>query len=605
MGARGTLGAELGRLRRLIENLPGVGVFARGEDGAFVWFNEQLLAMTGYGADELLGSPKNLLSRFFPEDEYRAEVLAGLRSLSGNYREYEVRLACKDGSRIRVALSNISDLIPVPGWTSWGIAVDVTARHRSQEDLERQVAERTRKLLQKVAAHKRAEDMLLRANEERERYRMHLEAVFQSIPEGIVTVDRELRVLSCNRAANDFCSLSGSQTTGRRIGDVLPGRLRPCLHLLREAIEAGRTTRNYRLDNAGSDDESAFEINCSPLRDTSGELKGALLILRDVSDVQRLEQALIGRSGFHGLVGANKRMQELFELAGRLAEVETTVLIQGESGTGKELLAEALHQAGPRARGPLVKVNCAALLETLLESELFGHAKGAYTGAYRERQGRIEKARGGTLLLDEIGDISPRIQAKILRFLESKEYERVGESRSRRADVRLLASTNADLASLVREGTFRQDLYYRLKVMVMQVPPLRERTDDIPRLAEHFLGLHAHQFSITKPDISPRAMRRLLNYSWPGNVRELKHAMEHACLLCGNRIIEPDHLPDELRLAPDGQGNSLSSRRGEVDEAALRDALARTDWNKAKAARLLGVSRGTLYTRLRSFGIKT
>jgi len=296
--------------------------------------------------------------------------------------------------------------------------------------------------------------------------------------------------------------------------------------------------------------------------------------------------------------------------------VESTVLITGESGTGKELVAEALHFGGARSKGPLIKVNCSALSESLLESEIFGHTRGAFTGAIRDKIGRFEAAENGTIFLDEIGDISPRIQLNLLRVMERKEFERVGDSRTRKANVRVLAATNVDLLEKIRQGLFREDLYYRLKVMVIHLPPLRQRTEDIPLLTAHFISHFQASFGKNITKCSDEVMRLFMTYPWPGNVRELKHSLEHACILCPGGEITTAHLPaDLLTSLPAGLLRPLSPRPGPAASAPARpgsrglspdditQALAQAGNNRAKAARLLGIDRRTLYRNMDRHGL--
>ncbi|MHC5012155.1 MAG: sigma-54-dependent transcriptional regulator [Planctomycetota bacterium] len=310
-----------------------------------------------------------------------------------------------------------------------------------------------------------------------------------------------------------------------------------------------------------------------------------------------------------GFVGDAPAIREVFRVVQKAAPTNATVLILGESGTGKELVAEAIHRASPRARGPFVKVNCAALPEGLLESELFGHVKGAFTGAVTARAGRFEAANHGTLFLDEVGEVPPHTQVKLLRVLQNREIERVGESRTRPVDVRLVAATNADLEARVRKGDFREDFYFRLKVVTMRMPPLRERTGDIPALTEHFRKLYGKRHGRDVASVSAEAMELLLAYEWPGNVRELENLVEAAVVLSEGDEITPEVLPvevggrqhvedlpesDGIRLPP---GTSLP----EAERRLILDTLRRTDGNKTAAARILGIGLRTLYRKLEQY----
>jgi transcriptional regulator with PAS, ATPase and Fis domain len=281
---------------------------------------------------------------------------------------------------------------------------------------------------------------------------------------------------------------------------------------------------------------------------------------------------------------------------------QTTVLITGESGTGKGLVAEALHRAGERSNKPLVKVNCSALPESLLESELFGHVKGAFTGAIRDNVGRFNRADGGTIFLDEVGDISPIIQLKLLRVLEEREFERVGSSTPTKVDVRLIAATNRNLMERVSLGEMREDLYYRLKVVEIRLPPLRDRREDVPLLVEHFRNRFNAKFKKKIEAISSDVSKAFLKYPWPGNVRELEHTMEHAFVLCSQNIITFDHLPPEFMSAQGIERRSPDETQA-VDSHTVLEALDKTAWNKAKAARLLGIDRVTLYRKIKRYNL--
>jgi two-component system response regulator HydG len=307
-----------------------------------------------------------------------------------------------------------------------------------------------------------------------------------------------------------------------------------------------------------------------------------------------------------GMIGASAPMRELFAMIRAVAPSEASVLILGESGTGKELVAKALHEGSPRHARSLVAVNCAALAENLLESELFGHEKGAYTGAQRQRDGRFVQADGGTLFLDEIGEMPIALQAKLLRVLQEGEVQRLGSDRTVHVDVRVVAATNRDLEAEVRAGAFREDLYYRLNVIALRVPPLRERPEDIPLLARHFLSRFAARNRKSFRGFSPRAMDLMLRHPWPGNVRELENVVERAVILSPGDLVTESDLPASLRGTGDVPPESHVSR-GHSLEDAERQAIVRTleqvGHNKSEAARVLGVTRVTLRSKMRKFGL--
>jgi len=343
-------------------------------------------------------------------------------------------------------------------------------------------------------------------------------------------------------------------------------------------------------------------LTATPVATSDGTSNGAVAVIRDETKLVELERSLQRRGKFHGIVGASAAMQRVYSLIESLADVPTTVLINGESGTGKELVAAALHGSGARAHGPYVKVNCSALSEHLLESELFGHVRGAFTGAISDKIGRFQKAHGGTLFLDEIGDISPAIQMRLLRVLQESEFERVGDSTPVKVDVRIVAATNQNLADMVSRGTFRQDLYYRLNVIRLDLPPLRERRDDLELLVAHFIAQFNSKLSKEVTAVSDDVTNIFRSYSWPGNVRELQHAVEHACILCKTTIITVNDLPHDLLGSVTQTGTAIKTAPPSPSalpvKLSLAEALAASDGNKARAARLLGVSRMTIYRQL-------
>jgi DNA-binding NtrC family response regulator len=326
---------------------------------------------------------------------------------------------------------------------------------------------------------------------------------------------------------------------------------------------------------------------------------------RLVSRKERLEEELSQARGVHQLVGQSEPLQRIRTIIQTAAGSEATVLIQGESGTGKEIIANAIHAQSKRARGPLVKMNCAAVPETLLESELFGHEKGAFTGADRRRIGRFEQADGGTLFLDEICEMQPRLQAKFLRALQEREIERLGSSTPIPVDVRIIAATNRDLQKALEEGVLREDLYYRLNVILLQVPPLRERMDDVPILAMHFLRKYAAREGAPTVGITDEALELLLSYSWPGNVRELENAVERGVVLGHAEKLRPQDLPPQVHRRGDDQHPLVPAHLTleEMEKLAIVQALRLTGGNKSEAAERLGIHRTSLYDKMRRYGI--
>ncbi|MBI5582391.1 MAG: sigma 54-interacting transcriptional regulator [Deltaproteobacteria bacterium] len=353
--------------------------------------------------------------------------------------------------------------------------------------------------------------------------------------------------------------------------------------------------------------------NAALLKNAGGQVIGAVETLTDISEIiqkdhqiEAFRRELQSRDGFQGLIGNSPAMSRVFDLISNAAQSDAPVIIFGESGTGKELVAKAIHELGPRKKQPFIKFNCAALTGTLLESELFGHVKGAYTGAFRDREGRFEAANHGDIFLDEIGDLPPETQVKLLRVLEDKTIERVGDNRPIPVDVRIVSATNKVLKDLVVQRLFREDLFFRVNVIPIQLPPLRERKEDIPVLAEFFF--RRIKLKTEKPilGISEATMKNLIEYDWPGNVRELRSAFEYAFVTCPEGLIQPDHLPVTItedsgpRKEPELFPLSSPSQK----KKELLEALKKAGGNQVAAARLLGVSRVTIWNRMKKYGVQ-
>jgi PAS domain S-box-containing protein len=435
---------------------------------------------------------------------------------------------------------------------------------------------------------------LKRAIDEKEQYRSRLEAIFTSVRDAIITVDEEMVIAEVNEAAGKTYGLT-RDAVGKPFSSFLRGCNGKCLDALKEAMEKKQPVAVDRHECRLNDQQGrVLSLSASPLLDRKGEFSGAVMVVRDETRLAALERDLAERRQFHQFVGACGKVQKIYSLIEDLADVPTTVLVTGESGTGKELAADALHYTGARSEKPLVKVNCSALSEGLLESELFGHVKGAFTGAIRDKRGRFELAHGGTIFLDEIGDISPAIQQRLLRVLQEKEFERVGDSTPVKVDVRIIAATNKNLREKVRAGEFREDLFYRLNVVEIALPALRDRREDIPLLTDHFIRKFNAKLRKGIDAVSDDVLCLFMNHPWPGNVRQLEHVLEHAAILCRQDTITVCHLPPDF---VDAAGAKAPLGQSGEREAILR-ALEKAGWNKARAAQLLGISRRTIYRKM-------
>jgi PAS domain S-box-containing protein len=424
--------------------------------------------------------------------------------------------------------------------------------------------------------------------------RNKVQAVLDSIAEGVFTVDSERTVTSINRTGARIVGRSESEIVGQTCYEVLACRAecaRACPVI--GVLAGGRAVTNFETEYADrGGDALPVSLSISALRDEHGQIVGAVEAFRDLRELAPAVTA-----SATPLIGTNPRMRRIMELVDLLKDSDATVLLQGESGTGKGLLAETIHRLGNRARKPFVKVNCGALPESLLESELFGHVKGAFTGAIRDAVGRFELADRGTAFLDEVGELSPSTQVKLLRFLQEQEFERVGSTKTVRVNVRVIAATNQDLHQLMTHGRFRADLFYRLNVIPVDLPPLRERPEDIPALVEHLLARLASKGRKVKA-VAPAVMETFLQYAWPGNIRELENTLEHAVVCSKGSVIELSALPRSV-LRP---ASAFVRRPLTGHTERTLETLARHRGNQSKAARALGISRTTLWRRLRKLG---
>jgi PAS domain S-box-containing protein len=428
--------------------------------------------------------------------------------------------------------------------------------------------------------------------------------ILDSIADGVFTVDLDWRVTSFNRAAEEITGIPAAEALGRPCCEVFRANVCDSACVLRHTMETGQPVVNQPIAILRADGkEIPISISTALLRSETGEIIGGVETFRDLSLVEELRKEIQRRYRLGDIISKSPLMEKIFALLPEVARTDSTVLIEGESGTGKELVARALHTLSRRAKGPFVAVNCGALPDTLLESELFGHTAGAFTDARRDRQGRFALAEKGTLFLDEIGDISPALQVRLLRVLEEKAYMPLGSSRSFTANVRIVTATHKDLAQLVEEGSFRKDLYYRINVVKLTLPRLAQRKEDIPLLAEHFIARFNKLQDKKILGLSYETLAIFMNHDWPGNIRELENAIEHAFILCSAGLIQPRHLPEHLR--PEfGPGPSFTGLTlEEVEKRALWEALERNGWRRLATARELGIDKNTLRRKIKRFGL--
>ena len=446
--------------------------------------------------------------------------------------------------------------------------------------------------------------------------------ILDSMADGVFTLDADGRISSWNRSMERISGYSAQEALGqscqllqwsRCFGKACPAGIEKCGIFHREASEAKECQLRHK-DGRGV----SVIKNASVVRNEEGGIVGVVETVTDMTELNKARQKaeeVTRRLGevhrLDNIIGKSRSMQQVFTAIRAAAASDATILIQGESGTGKELVAGAIHYNSERRDAPLVTVNCSALSETLLESEIFGHVRGSFTGAVKDRAGRFEEANGGTLFLDEIGEVTPYIQVKLLRVLQERIIERVGDSRQRSIDIRTITATHQDLYARVREGRFREDLYYRLKVFPILLPPLRKRREDIPLLVSHFLQQMNEKTGKRIRNLSQPAMRMLVDYEWPGNVRELENAIEHAFVLCNRDTVEPLDLPIEIRevrrpvsfAAAPADAVPVFDRRKKLAKQELLQWLDACDWNKAEVARQVGISRTAIWKYMKKWEI--
>ena len=435
---------------------------------------------------------------------------------------------------------------------------------------------------------------------------VHTSVILESIADGVFTVDRDWRITSFNRAAESITGVAREHALGQRCADVFNTSVCESACPIRQAMDTGAPVIGrpvFVIDRSGR--RVPVSVSSAVLRDEKGNAIGGAETFRDLSQVEELRKKLEAGYCCEDIVSRNHRMLELFDILPTIALSQSTVLIQGESGTGKELVARAIHNLSPRKGGPFVAVNCGALPDTLLESELFGYRKGAFTGAGRDKPGRFDIAQKGTLFLDEIADVSPAMQVRLLRVLQERRYEPLGGTESVKADVRIIVASNRSLADLVEKDEFRKDLYYRINVVQLDLPLLRDRKEDIPLLAERFVNRYNRLQGKDVAGVSDEALALFMAYDYPGNVRELENAVERAFVLCSSGFIEPKHLP--ASLVSSGLTQCVTPRGTnlkDLEKYAIIDALRRHNWSRKEAAEELGLHKSTFFRKIKAYDIE-
>lgn len=432
--------------------------------------------------------------------------------------------------------------------------------------------------------------------------RAHLESVFACLKHALVVLNKDMEFIEVNPAAAAMCGIRGGTLGGKAPFEEVPECNRRCLEAARKAAAGHKPVELQRLECRRKGHPGRLVSSCAyPLLDAREKFGGVVMINRIEPDFAAVGIPQRQPHPFPRMVGNSEKMLKVCSRISALAKVQSTVLITGESGTGKELVVEAIHHHGGKSSRPLVKVNCSVLPETLFESELFGHTRGSFTGAVRDTKGRFELADGGTIFLDEIGNLSLPMQLKLLRVIQEKKFERIGDPTPVEVNVRIVAATNNILLDKVRTGEFREDLFYRLNVVEISLPPLRERKEDIPLLVDHFLEMLNARHKKRIPSVSADVIDTFMEYDWPGNVRELEHSLEHAYIMCPGKVVTLDYLPENICKV--SRCMFPMTEKEKLERASILEILGKTGGNKVQAARLLGINRRTLYRKLKTFNM--
>ncbi len=430
------------------------------------------------------------------------------------------------------------------------------------------------------------------------------ETILCSLNEGVFCIDNDWKITCFNQAASVITGVSREDALGAPCSEVLRSNICERACALRYTMETGEPLANLAITITNSEGKTIpISISTSVLKDKKGKVVGGVETFRDLRLVEQLRKELEAKHTFQDIISKSPKMHHLFEMIPVIAESESTVLITGDSGTGKELVARAIHNMSQREAGPFITVNCSAMPDTLLESELFGYKAGAFTGARRDKPGRFAAAEGGTILLDEIGDLPLATQAKLLRIIQEKTYEPLGGTASVHADVRILSATNRNLDELVKEGVFRTDLYYRINVIHLVLPSLSERAEDIPLLVDHFIARFSSLKGKAIKGISSDVLGILIGHNFPGNVRELENIIEHAFVMCPGGMIQVCHLPEHFQRRTTPSSKDADDLVGQFERELIIEVLRRNRWNRLEAAKELGIHKTTLFRKIKKLDI--
>lgn len=552
------------------------GIIVIGKDYQIIVFNEAASRITGFEEDDIIGKDFKIL---FAQSEDDSKIV-------------------KDSLQKNRSFSNLSINITDNKNRIINVLASITPILKDEE------------VLSVVLVFRNTKEMLTMAEEIEEKtlelidQKNKLDAIFNSNIEGTFTIDNDWNVTSFNRSAEKITGYKKSEAIGKKCWEIFRSSLcRNGCHM-EQTMLRGKSTIGNELEIINKKGmKTPIKVNSGILLNNKNEKIGAVETFIDISEIKNLSDHLKTQFRFSNIVGGNKEMHKVFALLESVAETDSSVLITGESGTGKELVARAIHINSERNTGPFIALNCSAFAETLIESELFGHEKGSFTGAINTKIGRFELAHKGTLFLDEIGDISLPVQTKLLRVLETRQFERVGGNKAININVRIIAATNKNLSQEIQERRFREDFYYRINVINIHIPPLRDRMDDFPLLVNHFIKKYNERFSKKVTHFSPEAYNLLEGYQWPGNIRELENVIEHCFVLCRGDIIQPGHIPERIKQQKSKQEIATTNMIQNAEKKMIIDALSRFNGNRTNAAKELNINPSTLWRKMKKLRI--
>ncbi len=558
------------------------GIVVINQKKKIIVFNKAAQRITGFGEHKIID--QNFQFLFDKSDDDRSYILNALAN-GKNFSNLSMNITCADEKSLQI----LTSITPIQQPNQDIIGVIVVFRNLQEMIfLSNEIQKKSMEILDE---------------------RNKLVAIFNSRFEGTFTIDTDWTITSFNRAAERITGYTSKEAVGRKCWDIFRSNVcRNGCHMELTMKQQQPSTSNELLIVHKNGHRVPVRINSAPLFDGEGYHIGAVETFQDISEIKNLTAHLEERYEFKNIIGRSKSMQRVYDLMDNVIQSDSTVLITGDSGTGKELVARAIHLNSERKTAPFMAVNCSAFAETLLESELFGHEKGAFTGAIRTKLGRFELAGEGTLFLDEIGDLSLPVQVKLLRVLESREFERVGGTTPIKLKARLITATNKDLEKEVKASRFREDLYYRINVINIKLPTLKERIDDLPLLIEFFHEKFKNKFHKDIKGVSPAALRLLKKYEWPGNIRELENVLEHTFVVCHGEVIETEHLPERLwdsleKIESDVEKQDAEHPLKNAEKLMIKATLEKFNGHRGKTAEALGIDKATLWRKMKKYGL--